>query len=527
MAKIGKDKKGKEKDSSSKGAAEPIQMSEEFMKSWQKTYQEASAAAAKGRKEIQSSDEVKKAREEGRKAGEITAGRYECEQIVDKLKLKPAVVSMTYVRDVQTEYKVDGISQKDMELLKKYNMNFPHITKVKTSYPINFRSFGDAYIKRGGSKIPLQKNGKDDPTLIMQDGDIIATGRTSYAFGISDSTTCKPDGWENREYSTDIMLFPESELKVSLKTKIQEPKPSQGDSMVHPATTKTDTISGIELISGLFRIDIMREKRDVNDMVRLPSGYPKIEFRPGMAAAAGIFDDMIDKLKSGKMGAGVKGAVMDQIMAQYMKAKQNIKASTAITDRIYSFIELNNDGSLVLSGGNQIKHISTGKESGRTIKNKMYTGKPIKITATASSLYETDCGKNPDRRVEMIMKKETALISYLSALSTKADLKAREEKIAKGEFKEKYTHEDRMEGPKQALADAEEIGDKELIEMAKGQIKTVEVWEKQGFFQELEELGEKGIRTLTEQSKKLEAESKPILDAPLPPYDPPNAADAL
>ncbi len=538
MAKDKNKKQGKqEKDNSTKSAAKQGQMSEEFMKSWQKTYQEAVEAAAKSRKEFQSSDEVKKAREEGKKAGEITAGVYECEKIVEKLKAKPAVVSMTYIRDVMTEYKVEGISQRDMDLLKKFNMGFPHKTKVKTSYPINFKSLGDAYIKRGGSKIPLQKDGKDDSTLIIENGDVIATGRKSYAFEISDSSTCKPDGWENKEYSTDLMLFPESEMKLFIETKVKEPEPSQGDSMVHPSTTITNTISKVELISGIFKIDITREKRDVNNILRLPSRYPEIEFMPGMAAAAGIYDDVIDKLKAGKMGSGVKGAVMNQMIARYMQAKQNMKKNYALCERIYSFIELNDDGSLVIFGGNQVKHMGTGKESGKTItdlmigKNRMMLEKPTKITVTSSMLYESNCGKNPDRRVEMIMQKATALSNYLSVLSFKAEQKEREEKERK-EQKPKLSPKEQaaegkrvmIEGAKQGLVTAKEIGDKELIEMEEQILRGAEGLNNEKEFEKMYAIAEEGMRKAREQIEKMERESKPILDAPLPPYSPPAAS---
>jgi len=541
MAKDKKKKQSKkEKDNSAESSAKPMQMSKEMMESFQKTYQEALEAVAKSKKGMQESDEVKKAREEGKKAGIIVAELEECNKIIEKLKTKLPVVSMTYVRDVMTEYKVDGISQKDMDLLKKNNMSFPRITKVKHTYPINFKSFGnDTYIKKGGRKISLQKNGKDDPTLIVQDGDIIGTGRNSYTFGISDSSTCKPEGWENREYSTDIMLFPESELKLSIKTKIKEPEFSEGMN-VHPSITITDTISDVELLKGIFKIDISREKRDINNMLHLPSRYPEIEFKSGMSAAAGIYDDVIDKLKAGNIKGGAQAAVMAKLMEQYTKAKQNMKASTAITDRIYTFIELNDDGSLVIFGGNQVKHMGTGKESGKTMKNLMKTGnrtavgKPIKITVTSSRLYETDCGQNLDRRVEMIIKKEVALTNYLNVLNFKAEQKEREEKEMK-EQKPKLSPKEQaaegkrvmIEGAKQGLATAKEIGDKELIEMEEQVLKGAESMNNEKEFEEMDALVGESMRKAREQIDKMERESKPLLDAPLPSYNSPSEADAV
>jgi hypothetical protein len=232
---------------------------------------------------------------------------------------------------------------------------------------------------------------------------------------------------------------------------------------------------------------------------------------------------------------------MEQILAKYTQAKQNIKASTAITDRIYSFIELNNDGSLVIFGGNQIKHMGTGKESGKTIKNlmtgknKTMAGKPIKITVTSSRLYETDCGRNPDMRVDMIIKKEIALVNYRAALSFRADEKASEEQAKKGQGPPKFDAEsqiaERIAEAKKSLAVAEDIGDKELIEMAKSEIKAAqspanERMTKQEF-EEMKILVEESKRKAKEQVEKFERESKPLLDAPLPSYTSPSEADAL
>ena len=537
---MAKRKPSKAKKDAKQAEAPKPAVSPEAMAEYQRIYQEAVAAAAKNRKALQGSDEVKKAAEEGRKSGAIIGELHECHLIVDRLKDNPATVSMTYIRDLMIEYKVEGISKRDLDLLKKHHMHFPHSTKVKRFYPTNFSSFGDAYIRRGGRKIPLQKDGRDDPTLIMRDGDVVCTGKDSYV-ELSEGLPYKPKRWENLEYRTGIMLFPGSEARLSLDTKTTEPEPYSGDGMAHPASTVAEAVSRIELLKGIFKIDIVREKADVNHLIRMPPGYPKIEFRPGMSAAAGVYDDVIDKLKSGKMRTGASKEVMEQIIAKYSKAKQRAQASVSVTDRINSYVELCDDGSFVVFGGNQVRHVGVGKESGRIMKEVMtgkvrievgnpkraMMGNPAKITVTPGGLYETNCWANPDPRVEMITKKEAALRNYRLALSMKADLKKREEKIARGELKPKYDPNELKEEAKRRLADAEEIGDKELIEMAKQELKTVGSWESSGTFRQLDAAAEFNVMKQAETIEKYERESKPILAAPLPPYNSPAKSDEM
>ena len=122
-------------------------------------------------------------------------------------------------------------------------------------------AFGDCFVRRGGSRIPLVRlPGAEE--LILRDGDVIVTGGNGHVSGI----TCTiPEGLREER---NMMVFPNSELVLRVKT-------------INRGKTQYDLITSFELVKGLFQVSIITTGR-VEDALIIPSRYPAIEFKPMM-----------------------------------------------------------------------------------------------------------------------------------------------------------------------------------------------------------------------------------------------------
>ena len=524
---------------------------EEFLKRFARMREEASKKASE---EISSySKEIEEFRATGRQAAKDLEEIEECKKIVKEFEVSPPIIKSVHINGVSFEYSYeDSNVAKKIELLKKHGFSFLSATKGTSTSTVNFKTFGKAYVRRGMQKIPLPES--SEPAIvsdsnfgmgggralnpknfdfILKDGDILGTEKDGYVYDIKDVKE-NLDNWSNR-----IFIFPESELRISIHTDTTHPEPAFMDPSQVPdaikrassATVNTDEIMEVELIRGLFQIGFLRKGKDVNKLLKLPSGYPSVEFKPTSEMGIKILDETLEKARK------YSPKVAEIIEAQYSKHKAEVRASSGgRCEDISTFIELNQDGSLVLfNTANVVAHKDIGKEAKKVLfstanvnlrKDISEGGWPIKkITLTHDSLYEIDCSKNPDPRVAAAIKISMGLGGYVASLAEK---KERENAPSKDIGKkmaemDKKTYEEDL----QMLKDAEEIGDEELIKMMKEKIKVDEMRYRTGASQ-------KEAATIEEQRKKmLEYAEKNIelykrqIESGLPSYNPPSESDKV
>lgn len=507
---------------------------EEFLK---RIMQKKEESTRKISSEIDSYSEVSEFRENGKKIAKDLEEIEECKKIVDEFNISPPIMESVHINDISFEYSCkDSSVAKKIEMLKKHGFPFLHAVKSTSTYPVNFRTYGKAYLKRGVQKIYLPETSKPpiapdssigmgsgkalDPKnkgIILQDGDVLGTERNSYIYDFVDTKQNMDD------HNTDIMIFPESELRITLQRETTHPEPqSMVPEDVPPAikkasssTVMSDSIEGIELIRGIFRISLLRKGKNINKFITLPSKYPPVEFEPGSKL-------IFKSIKQMAEDAGKKNKrVGDILMAQAYKAGS---AKTGPSEDMACFIELNHDGSLVIFGtGNNLVHRGIGKETKRVDPRK-------KITLTSSSLYETDCNKIKDPRVDLIEKKSMSITGYIGIVLQNQDF---EEKINKLEQQiedtskpiDKETQKKLIEEDREMLKNAEEIGDDDLINMMKQKIKrdeTPEVIPQSEIDEQIASL---------EKSKEFYRKYKSIFkrdfEASLPAYNPPNENDKV
>lgn len=142
--------------------------------------------------------------------------------------------------------------------------------------------------------------------------------------------------------------------------------------------------------------------------------------------------------------------------------------------------------------------------------------RPIKVTATPDSLYDTDCNKNPDSRVARIMELDNVLSSYISSMETKA---TDEERLKQIESTSASTSENAKRDASDMMKYAEDSGDKNLVEVAKAQTKAAQEADPNAEASELMEIISKCEMTMSELRPKLEGQ--------LPPYSAPPESDRV
>lgn len=132
-----------------------------------------------------------------------------------------------------------------------------------TEVPVGYGFSGEAWVVRGGARIPLTAPKEDK--LKFRDGDTIATGN-GCIWGVEDD--CKPEG-KGRE-SARLELFPQSEARLSI---LDFEKKESGGKVLG------QLITGIEPIRGLFWVQ-MTSADAPEKKLRLPSGCPQVQFKP-------------------------------------------------------------------------------------------------------------------------------------------------------------------------------------------------------------------------------------------------------
>ncbi|MFZ2038356.1 MAG: hypothetical protein WAV11_00220 [Minisyncoccia bacterium] len=449
--------------------------------------------------------EMEEARAQGAGIGKDLAEREECEKIVEEFKKNPPLLTIRTIGGISVERFYDSKIQPKIDLLKKYNLSFPSTQKRTAIQPIIFETFGNAYIKRGTKKVKLPKSSADLP-FIIRDGDIIGTENKSFVLELKDENQDEENNFWH------IFIFPNSELKISVKETVSHPAPAYMIPEQVPEAVKRGSsstvyehkIEKIELLSGLFSVKVKKKGRDVNNIVKFAAGFPQIEFHQ----TGGLANEMVKT----EMEKAVK-ALGNKYLAVVANQLSELKSfdSKKGSDEINALIELNKDGSVVVFNTSNRISIGGSNKQTKKISTDMYN--PVKITAVGGSLYETDGSKNPDPRISAIMKMWLSVSQYTYSINVKNEvgMKSSEkslnieeaerlaeyaktlgdkdmESAAKVILQRKKNDEAMMKGlatraadkegqrreAKEQLKFAEESGEKELIEVAKAQLKAID-----------------------------------------------------
>jgi hypothetical protein len=356
----------------------------------------------------------------------------------------------------------------------------------------------------------------------------------------------------------DIFLFPNSELKVSVSEKVSHPVPAFMVPKKVPEIVKRGSsstvyeyrIEKIELLSGLFNVKVKKKGRNVNNLVQFPPGFPKISFYPFSSLISEIAKVEAEKaLKS--LGARSSNKDLSALRELISQGKQTI------SDEINAIIELNKDGSLVIFNAGNAVSIAGSNRSTKKISTDM--NNPVKITAVGGSLYETDGSKNPDPRITAIMKMWLNVHQYIYSIEAKREAEMKlsgkslsvEEAEKTLEYAKTLGDKDMVSAAEKVLRDrknsdasdrsmkeresnkegqrkeamemlkfAEESGEKELLDVARAQVKAVDTPSLGGSpMQYNEEVRQKAEETLNK--------IRSFFDVSLPPYKNPNSGDIV
>lgn len=494
--------------------------------------------------------EAEEAKTKGREIGKNLAERDECEKIVKEFKKNPPLLTVRTIGGISVGRFYDPKIQPQIDMLKKYGFSFLSTQKRTAIQPIIFETFGKAYIKRGSKKVNLPKSSVDLP-FIIRDGDIIGTENKSFVLDLKDENQDEENNYWH------VFLFPNSELKISIKETESHPAPafmvpSQVPDSIKNGSSSTvfeHKIEQIELLSGLFNIKVKKKGRNVNNIVKLTAGFPDIEFHQTGGLANEIIKTEIEKAVKA-LGAAYLSKVSGALGG--LKSFDNKKGS----DEINAIIELNKDGSVVIF--NTSNRVSVGG-SKLTKKISGDINNPVKITAVGGTLYESDGSKNPDPRITAIMKIWMNISQYVYSLNAKTEIgmksgekslnieeaekmaeyaktlgdkdmeeaakiilqnKKKDEAMKKSLATRSADKEGQRKEASEMLKFAEESGEKELIEVAKAQIAAVDA-------------PEIGMNQTQAESKVLQMAEEILskvgasFESSLPPYNPPSGGDVV
>lgn len=490
-------------------------------------------------------------RVQGANLGKEMAEREECEKIVEEFKKNPPLLTVRTIGNISVERHYESNIQPKVDLLKKHSFSFLSAQKITKIQPIIFETFGKAYIKRGAKKVYLPKSSIDLP-FIIRDGDIIGTEDKSFVTDLKDETQDEENNYWH------VFLFPNSELKISIKETVSHPAPAfmipgQVPEAIKKGSSSTiheHKIDQIELLKGLFNIKVKKKGRNVNNIVKFSSGFPKIEFNQ----SGGLVNEMV-KTEMEKAVKALGAAYLSKVSGALteLKSFDNKKGS----DEINTIVELNNDGSVVLF--NTSNRISMSGSNKLTKKISGDINNPIKITAVGGTLYESDGSKNPDARVTAIMKMWMNVSQYIYSINTKNEIGMKAsgktlsvveaekmaeyaktlgdkdmEEAAKIILQRKKNDESMYKNIAMRAADkkgqrkeamemlkfAEESGEKELIEVAKAQIAAVDT-------PEIGMSQAQAQNTVLNMAEETLSRISSSFGVSLPPYNSPSGSDIV
>ncbi|MFA6328520.1 MAG: DUF4352 domain-containing protein [Candidatus Micrarchaeia archaeon] len=326
--------------------------------------------------------------------------------------------------------------------------------------PVEYTAVGEAYAVRAGRKINLvdAASAKDgDVRVALEDGDMLAAGK-GCIIGIQSGIA---GAAEDEKERVTLTVFPESEARISIRKSTTN---ESGSPVVQ------NRLSSVELVRGLFSVLVVTEGK-IEDRLIIPSGYPRLEFKP-----------MLGEFRGQKTVAG--------------------------------YIELCGGGTLTLFGMmNRVAHRALGVEADAIVDGG------VKVTATRDALYSTHLNKHPDARVAAVQKHYSEIGG--AALLTGTRVKAKKEKWKAPVLVQRQSRESMAAEAKEQLEAAQESGDEDLIEAAKQQMKAAETYTGEPSGAEMEAIREakaRGEREMAAQAQKARA----LLSSPLPSYSPPS-----
>jgi hypothetical protein len=465
------------------------------------------------------SNEFAKAYEEGKEKGKLVGKKYEdideCNKIAKEFETNPPILTSVHMNGkLVKQYYENKNDEKKVEILKKNYFTFQQAIHYISTFGITFKIFGKAYVKRGGIKNYIPE-GENEADFLLKDGDILGTEKNSYIYDIKDNKS-------NENDSTNIVIYPKSELRIDIQEKVTNPLPAFMDPSKAKEVIKrnskssvtTQKLDSIELLEGIFYINIERSGRDINNMIKICSGYPKISFKAASANYGNIMEDIMAKMKK-----------QNPKMAEMYEKQTGIsgkifESKTKTCNHIDEVIELCKNSSIIISRTANVV-VYNGKETKKILTNGL---KPIKITIDKNSLYETDTNKTADERVFALIKVPFSLPIYIGSIISKKDLEKKlqdKNKENSDEIKKKM-----IDDASQMLKDAEEIGDDELISMAKIRLKTNQTFAS-GKMEEISASEKESIIKMIGFCEKQIATLKPKIEGEFPLYSAPSKDDKV
>jgi hypothetical protein len=274
-------------------------------------------------------------------------------------------------------------------------------------------------------------------------------------------------------------------------------------------------INNFLLNEGIFKINILDKNKNANRILKLPSGYPEIEF----LHSSKTIENIIDKTMA-KMAPNV---------AAIYNAKVSKARSSKICDEISTFIELCKDNSIVIFGTmNSVKNKNSGKMASVILPKAASRDfvVPGKITVIGNQIY-SDASEVIDPRVKAIIKNNMAFEQYAAIMEGKQEfeqkLKDFNDKKSKPKIPESSASKKEKEKRRSELLDEltylKGAGDSEMADAVQMQINELDAPKEDSNFNE-----EYIIKMLKWYDKEI-IRLKPDLNTNFPCYNSPNERD--
>lgn len=436
-----------------------------------KKLQEASVNKIKSQS-IKYSKEYDEMKEKGKQFGKTLEEIEVCKKILEKFKLDPPIAYVKRLNDVSIEHKYDEKYIPDIDLLKKHNYNFSTAMKSINIYSPFFKTYGNVYVKRGIKKILLPKSSSPpvekglgmgskllnpkDVGFVLEEGDIIITDKNGY-FYVQDIIS-------NDTHNRELYVYPNSEVCLNIKKKEIDSKPSYMDpSKISDIIKKNSSakiinynLVSLSLVKGIFSIKIMDRNKNVNSYLKIPFGYPKIEFLSSSEMFTSAIKKTIDSLPSE--------------FREIYKSKMNL--NTNVCDDINVNLELCKDKSLVFFGmGNSIKHKSSGKIGSPSIPTIVPEDFILtsKIVVKNNDIYSDDVNI-VDVRAKELLKRKDGFEKYNYYLNLKEEyelklkkLKEKSNASKKESPEEKIYKEKRIKELKEEIEYYKKVQDNDML----------------------------------------------------------------
>jgi len=440
-----------------------IESDEEFLKRMEEIRKNADN---KGKNELKKyTEEYEEGKKKGKETGKMYTELDECYKLIEEFKKNPPILTTKHVNGVSIKREYDKKYVEKIKLLKKHHFPFRHIIHDISINSPHFKVYGTAYLIRNGIEIKLPQDSL--PPIVMS---IHKTGMGSQALdsnneGIilkkndiirTETNSCLMlnDTKNNDEYKRKIFILPNSEVKINLSS-----KKSSNETQYLKSEIIDYNILNFSLVKGLFKIDVVNKNTDVNKVIKINEIYPKIEFLNTSKTIENITNKIYENMK--------KDPKMIPFLSHY-----KIKSSNEMCDEISTYIELNEDDSLVIFGTfNPVKYNNKIATINLNQINSNDLVSPEKITIKEDKIY-SDKSERVDPRVKSIIKYSNSIEIYNSMLESKKEI---EEEIKNKDVKNKKIvnsadNKDRLKELEEEMKYMKKVNDEFMVESIKMQI---------------------------------------------------------